>query len=176
MVGFACYSVNSARARRPRPIAAVARAARRGGSAGARDCPFVAQEGRDVDIWVLIGNIQQLNKVADYLARCKVRVCPHTTELDLQEGSEVLVGDSVFVAKVARMDLAELFNQHQQLLIGEGVQANDRGQHVAHVLARKTPLRKTAAKGLVAKDTATAIFDGGGCAAHDDAQVVRLAL
>ena len=56
------------------------------------------------------------------------------------------------------------------------MQADDGSQHVAHVLARKAPLREAAAKSLVAKDAAAAIFDGGGCAAHDDAKVMRLAL
>ena len=105
-----------------------------------------------------------------------MRVGAHAPELDLQKGREVLIGDGVGVSKVAGVDLPQLLYEHQQLLVSEGVQADDGCQHVAHVLAGKAPLRQAAAQSLVAKDAAAAVLDGGRRAAHDDAQMVRLAL
>ena len=105
-----------------------------------------------------------------------MRVGPYATKLDLEEVNQVVLGKRRRPAKVAGMDLHELFDQHQQLLIGERLQADDGREHVFEVLARKTALSETAAQGLVGKDAAASVFDRGWRAAHDHAHVLCLAL
>ena len=74
------------------------------------------------------------------------------------------------------MNLHEFFDQHQQLLVGEWLQTDDGREHVLKVLACKAALSESAAQGLVGEHAAAAVFDGGWRAAHDHAQVLRLAL
>ena len=74
------------------------------------------------------------------------------------------------------MDLHELLDEHQQLLVGERLQADDGREHIFEIIARKTALGETAPKGLVGKDAAAAVLDRGRRATHDHAQVLRFAL
>ena len=129
-----------------------------------------------VGIGVLTQDIEQLDKVTDDLTRRQVRIGSHAAKLNLEEVHQVVLGKRGRPAKVAGMDLHELFDEHQQLLVGERLQADDGREHVFEVIARKTALSETAPKGLVGKDAAAAVFDGGWRAAHDHAQVLRFAL
>ena len=54
-----------------------------------------------------------------------------------------------FVSEISGVDLRELFNEHEQLLIGERLKSDDGGEHVAHPLASETPLSEAAAQRLV---------------------------
>ena len=56
------------------------------------------------------------------------------------------------------------------------MQTDDGCQHILEVFACETTLGEAAAQGFVAEYAAAPIFDGSGCAAHDYAQMVRLAL
>ena len=129
-----------------------------------------------VGIGVLTQNVEQLDKVADDLTGRQVRVGSHAAKLNLEEVHQVVLGKRRGPAKVAGMDLHELFNQDQQLLIGERLQADDGSEHVFEVLARKTALGETAAQGFIGKDAAASVLDRGWSAAHNHAQVLCLAL
>ena len=74
------------------------------------------------------------------------------------------------------MDLHELFDEHQQLLVGERLQADDGREHVFEIISRKATLSESAAQSFVGEHAAAAVFDGGWRAAHDHAQVLCLAL
>ena len=74
------------------------------------------------------------------------------------------------------MNLHELFDEHQQLLVGEWLQADDGREHVLKVLACKAALSESTSQGLVGEHATAAVFDGGWRAAHDHAQILRLAL
>jgi hypothetical protein len=126
-------------------------------------------------IGVLTQDIEQLDKVTDNLTRRQVRVGSHAAELNLEKVHQVVFGKRGRPAKVAGMDLHEFFDEHQQLLIGEWLQADDGREHVLKVFARKTALSETAPKGLVGKDAAAAVLDRGWRATHDHAQVLRFA-
>ena len=129
-----------------------------------------------VGIGVLTQDIEQLDKVADDLARRQMRIGSNAAELNLEEVHQVVLGKRGRPAKVAGMDLHELFDEHQQLLVGERLQADDGREHVFEIIARKTALSETAAQGLVGEHAAAAVFDGGWRAAHDHAQVLCFTL
>ena len=134
------------------------------------------QQLSHVCIGILAQDIEQLDKVADDLTRRQMRIGSHAAKLNLEEVHQVVLGKRGRPAKVAGMDLHEFFDQHQQLLIGEWLQADDGREHVLKVLACKATLSEPAAQSLVGEYAATAVLDGGRRAAHDHAQVLRLAL
>ena len=59
------------------------------------------------------------------------------------------------------MDLHEFFDQHQQFLVGEWLQADDGREHVLKVLACKAALSESTSQGLVGEHATAAVFDGG---------------
>ena len=100
----------------------------------------------------------------------------HTTILGLEEAHELVLGDGALVPKEPRVDVRKLLDQHQQLLMGKRLQADDWRQHVHQAVLREAPLRETAPQRLVRVEPTPPILHRLGRAAHDDAQVVSLAL
>ena len=78
-----------------------------------------------------------------------MRVGTHAAELDFEEVDQIALVQVAFVSEISGVDLRELFNEHEQLLIGERLQPDDGGEHVAHPLASETPLSEAAAQRLV---------------------------
>ena len=74
------------------------------------------------------------------------------------------------------MHVGQLLAQDQHLLRGQGLQPDDRGQEVAGAGPGEFALRQTGPQGLIAVDAAPLVLDGLGRRAHDDAQILRLAL
>ena len=70
----------------------------------------------------------------------------------------------------------KLFDENEELLDGERRQVNDGRHQVAPALAHKAAGLETRAKRFVAENSAAAIFDALGGAAHHDADVARLSL
>ena len=124
----------------------------------------------------MVGDIEQFDEVADDLAGRKVRVRPHAPEFDLQELHQVALAQARLIPKVAGVDLLQLFDENDQLLIGERVQMDDGRQHIAHALRSEAALREPRAQRLVAKDAAPAVLDALWRSSHNDAQVMRFAL
>ena len=78
-----------------------------------------------------------------------MRVGTHAAELDFEEDDQIALVQVAFVSEISGVDLRELFNEHEQLLIGERLKSDDGGEHVAHPLASETPLSEAAAQRLV---------------------------
>ena len=111
--------VNSAKLRSPSavPVSPVAAA---GASASP---PTLCSNSATFASGVLAQDIEQLDKVTDDLTRRQVRIGSHAAKLNLEKVYQVVLGKRGRPAKVSGMDLHEFFDQHQQLLVGEWLQA-----------------------------------------------------
>ena len=125
---------------------------------------------------VLENDVQQFDKVPNHLAGRDVGICPDPAEFDLQKQDTLLLRQRRRIPEQLGVDFRQLFCQHQQFLIGQGVQVDHRSQHIPHALLCKTSLCQTGTESLIAVHAAACVLDALGCTTHDDAQILCLAL
>ena len=131
-----------------------------------------AQQRRDVGLRILVHDVQQLDEIADDLARGDVDVRADAPEFNLDKGDHIGFAELLRVIEQLGVDFRQLFGQHQQFLVGQRREPDDRRQQILlRPLAPEAALRQPRAQRFVAVHAAARVLDALRRAAHNDAQM-----
>ena len=114
-------------------------------------------------------------RLMDHMRRRTIRL-DHLQYMVLDEADEIRCAELARIAIQTAMHVCELFAQHQHFLRLQRLQMDDRRQQIPGARLGEFAFSQTGTQCLIAVYAPAAVFDGLRRRAHDDAQILRLAL